>query len=631
MYSNLLSSTSSSPQKRIPVPVNASTGVVATRCFKILTYAGSAKNKYQEMKEEFGSHDIFRLAEPELQMSDDPVFKTSECLKRAREIKDLAAKETRGLVKRVYKRIESSVPHATVLTNFQISLFNRMAELAGTPARVDAAGAPLVFPPVTVPAILTSSARPQTDFVRWNELNGYDRGQLEMEANSIRNLAATQENDARELTGLQRQLQALENPSDLRQYMIHAEEEYTVNMAALQQAREPLRAEGGRALPERVARLDKFQQVAYRLITKDGKLQPAQVYFDVTEFMSGVDNLQGLVDGCRSMSSAMLWFHTMASGEAIGADRQQSNQHLILKGLLDACPSYRGSISVLDPEPSQTYFSRVLAVLERAALHATPSGGLKAFDLSAFTEAQTTATFFTSPGSDKGNHSLSTSSGGVSSSKQFRCRFGNFCANQSSCDHSHDCEPRMCWKKNCRRDDCYFVHDDDVYDESKMRPGFKTHGERDNQRDSSHWGDRSRDRDRSRSPSRYRSRSSSPEKREDQRRQSSHQQSDQQAQQNQPSKQDQWGVTSSTRSSQPTGTSQGGSSRWYIIAKGISDDLKKPLCFNSYVRGCDGKHHRSWQCAKFNPRGARCSTFDRDKGCFAAYSADGCPYNHSSN
>ena len=109
MYSNLLSSTSSSPQKRIPVPVNASTGVVATRCFKILTYAGSAKNKYQEMKEEFGSHDIFRLAEPELQMSDDPVFKTSECLKRAREIKDLATKETRGLVKRVYKRIESRV------------------------------------------------------------------------------------------------------------------------------------------------------------------------------------------------------------------------------------------------------------------------------------------------------------------------------------------------------------------------------------------------------------------------------------------------------------------------------------------------------------------------------------------
>ena len=158
-------------------------------------------------------------------------------------------------------------------------------------------------------------------------------------------------------------------------------------------------------------------------------------------------------------------------------------------------------------------------------------------------------------------------------------------------------------------------------------------GERDNQRDSSHWGDRPRDRDRSRSPSRYRSRSSSPEKREDHRRQSSHQQADQRAQRNQQpgQQQQQWGATSSNLASQPTGTSQGGSSRWYIIVKGISDELKKPLCFNSYVRGCDGKHHRSWQCAKFNPQGARCSTFDRDKGCFAAYSAAGCPYNHSLN
>jgi hypothetical protein len=285
--------------------------------------------------------------------------------------------------------------------------------------------------------------------------------------------------DARQPHAFQRQLQVFEDPSDMRQYMIRAEEEYKVNMAALQQAREPLRAEGGRALPERVARLDKFQQVAYKLITKDGKLQPAQVYFDVTEFMTGVDNLQGLVDGCRSMSSAMLWFHTMASGEVIGADRQTSNQHLILKGLLDACPSYRASISVLDPDPPQTYFSRVLAVLERAALQAAPTGGAKAFDLSAFTEAQGTATFFTSPGSDKGvplnsgpNNAHSSSAGGVSSSNQFKCQFGRFCAKQDSCPNTHDCEPRMCFNRNCQNTKCFHTHERDSFDRSKMLPGF---------------------------------------------------------------------------------------------------------------------------------------------------------------
>ena len=231
---------------------------------------------------------------------------------------------------------------------------------------------------------------------------------------------------------------------------------------------------------------------------------------------------------------------------------------------------------------------------------------------------------------------------------QFKCQFGRFCAKQDICPNTHDCEPRMCFNKNCQNTKCFHAHERDSFDPSKMLPGFvppkqqgkgkgggsAARGDRHQSRDRSPDKDRS-DHYRERSP--RRKRNISPP-RDSSRRDRSHRSSriqDAPQQYQQAS----WAIHSQLTQDaalesppQTTGntpTTRGRPEpRWRVIARAIATGLGRELCLNSYVKSCGGGHPHQ-QCAKFDAKGSPCPQFKCDNGCYASYtSTKGCHFSH---
>ena len=54
---------------------------------------------------------------------------------------------------------------------------------------------------------------------------------------------------------------------------------------------------------------------------------------------------------------------------------------------MQACPDYQTHLAIIDHNPSESYFARVLQTLERVGLAVAPFA-TKVFDLTTFVEAQ---------------------------------------------------------------------------------------------------------------------------------------------------------------------------------------------------------------------------------------------------